>query len=217
MSLSTNLLVLLSNIVGLHGAEAQKRPERPLGIDKRLRAVTAFCLHRRDLPASALCRIVANTYDTGDSFGEKSVANGFFPVPSNEWKALKFAFRGSQRTEALFSIIDRYESTITALQGENDGPITRIPYGGLVELSLGTDRFDRAIIMIHQDGYISELILCGLQSEDVSNVSYLPKQMKRIVFRDGPLMYIDFTELSSLSGLNYLAQAKGFYVGVRRD
>ena len=157
----------------------QQRLDRPLVIsatnESRLRAAIAFSLKKRELSSGVLNRIAANSHHTQNDRGEQFIENGFFTV--NEWKTLRFAFRCNARTETLFAIIDRYDSTIAALQGGNDGPIKRERFGKDVELSLGTSPVNEVVIYIHANGYVEDLDLEGIHDGDILDLSYLPKRL----------------------------------------
>ena len=156
--------------------------------EDRLRAAIAFSLERRGLSPGILNRIAANPHRTQNDRGEQFIENGFF---TGEWKALHFAFRRNARTETFFAIIDRYESSIAALQGGNDGPIKRKQYGQDVELSLGTSPVNEVMIYIHANGYVEELNLEGIHDSDILDLSYLPKGLLELGLSYGTLTSFD--------------------------
>ena len=124
-------------------------------------------------------------------------------VQINEWKALNFVFERNERTKKLFTIIDRYESTVAAaeLQGANDGDILRTEEAEFATVVLAIDGLNEAIIEI-EDGQIVELSCAGLQDNDIVYLQYLPKQLKLLDLSPGTLTHIDMGALPR--GLEYL-------------
>lgn len=101
-------------------------------------------------------------------------------------------FKRNERTEALFSIIDRYESVSAALQGGNDGDFRRITGGG-AELTVEDPHY--ASIKIDAQKRIVILSIHGLKDDDILDLSCLPRNLKKLTFDDGTLTTIDFKRL----------------------
>ena len=190
--------------------EERQREERRRE-ERRLRAATLFCLRRQGLPANVLDQVAASTHRTQNALGQRFDDCGFFPpltfamLSVNAWKDLSFAFRRTPRTEALFSIIDRYESVIEAFRGGNDGPMIGRTSSSAQSQTLersSSDEVAPTSIMIHKDGYIEHLSVPGLHDDDIYLVSYMPKRMTSLDLPDGSLTGMDVSKLPR--GLMYL-------------
>ena len=110
----------------------------------------------------------------------------------NDWKALKFAFNRTPRTEDLFLIIDRYENVTTAYEGGNDGPFHRKEDA---ERRRTISNRQTATIVVHEGGYIDEINVDGLEDDDILDLSYLPRNLTILTFGDGKLTGIDLSKL----------------------
>ena len=119
-------------------------------------------------------------------------------VQINEWKALNFVFARNERTEALFKILDRYESTRDAakFQGGNDGDIRRAEDEKTVsaQIAVRVRGLTRAMIEI-EDGQIIRLSCDGLQDDDIVDLHHLPTHLKELSLSDGKLTGMDLSAL----------------------
>lgn len=113
----------------------------------------------------------------------------------NEWKALEFVFKRNQRTEALFEIIDQYESTTDAVQNENDGCCSNTHLERSRGFGTYTQEATHAEIVIDAEKKIVILCVYGLKDDDILDLSYLPKHLTSLDLRAGRLTSVDLSKL----------------------
>ena len=116
---------------------------------------------------------------------------------NNEWKNLKYAIKRNHRTERFFLVIDRYENAASALHGGNEGEIKIAKIGEKVNLRAENPTGDtvRAKIVIHEGGWIHELLFHNLEDDDILDLSYLPKNLRDLYFHYGKVTSIDMGKL----------------------
>ena len=115
----------------------------------------------------------------------------------NEWKAIKFAFKRTPRTEDLFLIIDQYENANAAYEGGNDGPFERsilTRFNGPARRQIFSPPSGSAVI-INEGGSIDAIVVDKLEDGDILDLSYLPRCMTEFASGEGNLTGIDLSKL----------------------